>query len=331
MSKSILLAVIFLCFSVVGYAQQLEFSYEGIGDNREYFSGRHVSETILGSRLAMNLGFSIDSVHQVKAGLAYFYEYGTKLGELSPWPVLYYAYQNQGSFFNMGVMPRNEVLNYPLAILSDRYGYYRAAFEGLSFGVGKPAWHIHTWADWVSRQDSLRREQFMAGANGDVRFGRFTVEGWGYLFHNAFRIHRPEGESIEDNFGGLLLAGYDFADYLPLDQLSIKAGVLHSVFRNRGVSKDFDHRLSAYFQFDAVYERVGLHAVFHRGNKHYFEYGDLFFRNANSYLKAGAFVNLFQNKSVTGRFSWFVHATPGEIDHQQQLSLVWRLGMPLKR
>ena len=63
--------IILLFVSILGSAQKFEYStiFEGIGDNREYFSGKAQSQTILGARGAFEIGTSIDG-HKLRAGLS---------------------------------------------------------------------------------------------------------------------------------------------------------------------------------------------------------------------------------------------------------------------
>jgi hypothetical protein len=321
MNQKSALTTLLLFLAIATKSQTIGLKFEGIGDNREFFSGFNKSETILGSRITVDAGTTIDEHHQVRAGFCYFYEFGSELLELKPKPIMYYRYNTDRWNIGMGSMPRNEVLNYPLAIISDVYGYYRPTFEGLYTKYQSQYHHFSAWADWVSRQDTLRREQFMAGFTGESRWGNFMLRGWLYLFHNAGRMVRLPGESIEDNLGMLVLAGYDFSNLVPFDLLTIETGWLNSMFRNRGSGKKFGQSNSSYTQIEAAHKGYGIKATYHLGDKHYFEHGDLFFRNTTNYLRLGLYFTPINHPKVQGRFTWSFHIAHGEFDNQQQFSL----------
>jgi hypothetical protein len=322
LQKTIISILLFgVCLS--GNAQNLGFKFEGIGDNREFFSGHNKSETIFGSRLIIDASTTIDTHHTVKAGLSYFYEFGSQLFEQKPQPILFYDFQKGTWTIKMGSMPRNDVIEYPLAIISDVYGYYRATFEGLYLSHSSDRSKIAFWADWVSRQDTLRREQFMAGFTSKHQWGNLYAKSWLYLFHNANRIVRLPGESIEDNLGGLLLAGYDFAALVPLDILCIETGLLSSAYRKRGLGEGFSVKYSSYTRFEAAYKGYGLNATYHIGDPHYFEYGDLFYRNTKNYLRIGLYFTPIDQEKIKGRFTWSIHVAEGKLDNQQQFSLIY--------
>ena len=95
--KIIFLTISFLLFFSLGlFAQKVEYGlqFEGIADNREFFSGYSEPETILGSRIGFDMGTSIDSIHHIRAGLSYLYEYGAEFPGKELHPILYYSVDN---------------------------------------------------------------------------------------------------------------------------------------------------------------------------------------------------------------------------------------------
>lgn len=318
----------FLFLVVVSSAQKLQYEivYRGIADNREYFSGYNTSETVLGSAIDAAIVAPINAENRIYTGIHYFYEYGTELFELKPQPVLYFAHNGQKWDFKMGAFPRNESFELPQAMLSQRYGYYEPNVEGLflKYKAEKSAFSI--FADWIGRQDTLRREQFMAGVIGTQQAGNFLFEEYWYMFHNAKYIIPKPGVFIDDYTGALLLAGYDFSSFLPLDIFTMKAGALVSAFRNRGQGDDFDIKSSAYAEIKAEKNRLGLHATLKYGNKHAFSHGDRFYNNVKNYSRIKIYLTPFDTERVKGQLSWSFHFVDGDLDHQQQFSLVYYWG-----
>jgi hypothetical protein len=329
MRNNVTITIFFILFSAYLQAQTLGITLEGIGDNREYFSGYNKPETIIGSRITIDFGTIVHDIHQVKAGLSYFYEYGSEVFALKPDIVLYYEVQKNALAFRMGAVPRREVLNYPLAIFSDVYGYYNPTIDGLQFQYKKTNSMVNAWVDWISRQDSVKREQFMAGFNGATRLGNFLIEDYWYMFHNAGREPRLPGEHIEDAMGGLICLGYDFSSLLPIDVITVKTGILNSMWRNRGNGLAFEVQNSSYTELHAEHKGYGIQATYNVGNKHHFTHGDSFYNNTNSYLRCNFYFTPINFEKVKGRFTWSLHLADGDLDNQQQFSLIYFFDIPL--
>jgi len=323
MLKKTLFFIFTFYFSLVGKSQSLGFSFEGIGDNREFFSGLSQSETILGSRLTLDYGTSFDSVHSARMGFSYFYEYGSAFLELPIKPILYYQYLDKQWRFNMGAFPRNIEQEFPLAIISERFVYFRPTIEGLLLKYNSKYVQAGAFTDWLGRQDSTRREQFMAGLSLKTGSRSFYGNFWGFLLHNAYRSVRLPGEFIEDNLGGLATLGFDLSSFLPIDHMAFSSGLLFSLFRNRGVGKKFTTGLSSYSTFSISHHGYGVEAIYNRGGKHLFVQGDLFYKNTNHYLRTNLFFTPLNHPKVKGRFTWSIHFAQGQVDHQQLFSLVY--------
>jgi hypothetical protein len=331
MSKKTLFFILSIFWAITGKSQSLGFTLEGIGDNREFFSGLSQSETILGSRITLDYGTLVDSAHEARLGFCYFYEFGSTLGQLAPKPVLYYHYHGKQWQFKMGAFPRNNELDYPHAILSERFAYFRPTMEGLLLGYNTKKLQAGAWTDWISRQDSLNREQFLAGWTLKTNFNHFFGNFWGYLFHNAHRLVRLPGEHIEDNLGGLVTLGFDFSSLLPIEQMKFSTGIMFSMSRNRGESKKFTTGISNYTQFTISHRGLGMDAIYNRGDQHQFTFGDHFFRNTNHYLRTNLFITPINHPKIKGRFTWSFHITQGQVDHQQLFSLVYLFNSSDKR
>lgn len=324
----IVFTVIMLSFcSFASIAQNLEYGlkYDGIGDNREFFSAHSDAETFLGSRVAFTMGTTLDSVHRFRGGLSYFYEYGSELLEQPMQLILYYAFENEKLGFTMGAFPRKENLFFPHALISEKYEYFNPTADGLLIKYKSPKSNFNAFADWMSRQDSVRREQFMAGFFGTYKTGNFIFEDYFYLFHNAGRIYRVEGEHMEDTMGACFLFGYNFSQFVPLDILTVKTGTLTSAYRNRGSGLDFVINTSSYSEIVADYKGYGIEAYLKFGSKHHFSHGDNYYNSAKEYVRTRFYFTLINTEKVKGRFMYSLHFSKERMDHQQQFSLVYYL------
>lgn len=327
LNKILCFLAVFTFISISLNAQKLEYGlkFDGIADNREFFSVHNDAETIMGSRVALTLGSTIDSIHQFRGGLSYFYEFGSQFGEISPTLILYYQVEKNNWGFLMGAYPRKENVIFPHAMISEKYEYYNPTVDGLLVKYTNRYSQLNLFADWVSRQDSLRREQFMAGFFGKLKFNGFLVEEYFYLFHNAGRIVREPGVNMEDTMGACFLFGYDFSSHVPLSILTVKTGVLTSAFRNRGNGLDFHINTSSYSEIVVDYKGFGVEAFMKFGNQHHFSHGDNFYNSAKNYVRTRFYFTPIRFKQVEGRFMWSLHFTPGKMDNQQQFSLVYYL------
>ena len=102
-----LLYFLLVMIPIFGISQNFEYQvlFEGIGDNREYFSGKAHSQTILGSRGAFEVGFETDN-HRIRGGLSHLLEFGSDLNYHVPKLTLYYEYSNEKKDFLFGSFPR---------------------------------------------------------------------------------------------------------------------------------------------------------------------------------------------------------------------------------
>lgn len=307
------------------FSQNFEYGlqYDGIGDNREYFSEYNMPETILGSRLNFDVGTRIDSLHRFRAGLSYFYEYGAELFELKPHPILYYAFDGDKWGFKMGAFMRKGNVDYPYAIVSERYEYYNPTVDGLLVSYRTKNVNMNVFTDWVSRQDSVRHEQFMAGFLGKQTPGNFIFEEYWYMFHNAGRMGDYQGEYIKDYTGGLLLAGYDFSSLTPLTVLTMKTGILSSAYRDRENGSSFELKSSSYSEVVIDYKGFGVEAFLKYGSEHDFSHGDNFYNTTKNYSRLKLYVTPFSFDRIKGRFSWSFHFANDVLDQQQQFSLIY--------
>lgn len=325
MKKVFILLVFIAEFSTLTFSQRIEYGlqFEGIGDNREFFSGASEPETILGSRLCFDLGTSLDSIHQIRAGISYFYEAGTTLLGQKLHPILYYSVEKGSLAFKMGAFMRNQTIDFPIAMISDLYGYYNPTVDGLYLRYHKKKLQTSLFVDWVSRIDSVNREQFMAGWSGNAHPGNFIFNGYWYLFHNRPNLSRPIGECIKDYTGACFMAGYNFASIIPLDILTVKTGALISFYRDRANGLVFEKAYSSYTELEAAYKGYGVKTLFNLGDKHHFSHGDQFFSNTKKYIRADLYFTPINFDRIKGRFTLSLHFVNSVIDNQQQFSLIY--------
>ena len=322
----ILLLYIFLLLSIIGMAQNFEYqvTFEGIGDNREFFSGEAMSQTILGSRGAFELGMAADH-HRIRTGLNHLLEFGSDIDFNKPKLTLYYQYLDRKKEFKFGAFPRRGTINFPLAMLADTLLYYRPNIEGL---YGEIHWnwgYQNGFVDWVSRQTDIKRENFMAGFSGEIFHKNFFIQNYLLLFHDAgTAIDIPE-DHIKDYFGYALQAGIRTLSDSKI-RGSLKAGILASMFRERTITEGFINSESFFAELQGKYKNYGIKSVLSLGGDHRFAFGDLFYRVKN-YWRTDAIWYFINHEKVKGKFNLSFHIIDWkDLDQQQQLSIIYVFG-----
>jgi hypothetical protein len=225
-----LLFLIFAFIPFLGFTQNFEYQvlFEGIGDNREYFSGKALPQTILGSRGAFEVGMEIEN-HRIRGGLSQLLEFGSELDYHKPKLTLYYHYSDVQKDFLFGAFPRRGRIDFPLAMLTDTLLYYRPNIEGM-FGEVRWDWgHQNGFVDWVSRQTDVKRENFTAGFSGEIFYKNLFFQNYMLMFHDAGPASIFPDDHIKDYLGFALQGGVRTPENSPLNGL-IKAGVLGSSF-----------------------------------------------------------------------------------------------------
>jgi len=312
-----------LAFAFSASAQKFEYSalFEGIGDNREYFSGKALPQTILGSRGAFELGVNIDN-HRIRGGISELYEFGSHIAYQQPKLILYYSYSDKKKDFCFGSFPRRGKIDFPLAMLTDTLMYYRPNIEGM-LGEYRWGWGKQTaFVDWTSRQTDTKREMFMAGTSGEICYKSFFVQNYYLMYHRAGPAIDIPGDHIKDFLGYSVLAGYRFGEEKPFNGY-IKAGLLTSLYRERSVTGGFIKGDSFLSEIYLKYRNYAVKSVLHSGEGHQFYMGDPFYRVKN-YMRTDVIWYFINHKNIKGRFNLSFHLIDGnDLDQSQQLSIIY--------
>jgi hypothetical protein len=323
---TILLLLLVSCHS---FAQKLEYSvlFHGIGDNREFAeSAKANSQTILGERFSFELGTTIDEQHQFRAGLSHLLEFGSDLDYNKPKLTAYYHFSDKNSEFYFGAFPRMDLIDYPLAMLTDTLQYYRPNVEGM-FGKYQWDWGYQTgFIDWTGRQTETVHESFLAGIAGKITIKSFFLENYLIMYHYAGTLYGDPDFHIEDNSAVSFFLGSDLSDILPIQKASIKVGTLGSFFKERSVDEEFLSAWSFVGEFYGEIKHFALRSTFHKGQGHKITMGDRFY-DVDSYLRTDVYWKFIDSKHVQGKFNLSMHLVDGGyLDQSQQLSLIYKFG-----
>ncbi|MCY1722741.1 hypothetical protein OU798_20495 [Prolixibacteraceae bacterium Z1-6] len=324
MKKALLL--VFILSSLLGKAQNFEYQvlFEGIGDNREFTAMYALPQTIMGTRGAFELGVNIDN-HRLRGGLSHLLEFGSNIDSQKPKLTLYYQFTDDQKEFIFGAFPRRNKLNFPLAMLTDTLLYYRPNIEGL---LGEVRWDWgkqNGFVDWVGRQSTERREQFMAGSSGEIFYKNLFIENYILMYHNAHTKLNLPGNHIKDYFGYAVRGGIRTSDESVL-QGDIKAGILFSSYRERSVTEGYITGTSFFAEANGRYKNVGIKSVLNTGAGHNFGFGDTYYR-ANDYWRTDLIWYFINHENVKGKFNISMHLVDWDtLDQQQQISVIYVFG-----
>ncbi len=321
-----LLFLLLLLGPLMAKSQDFEYQilFEGIGDNREYFSNKALPQTILGTRGAFEIGVETDG-HRLRGGLSQLFEFGSDIDFHKPKLTMYYQFKNEQTEFIFGAFPRRGKINFPLAMLTDTLLYYRPNIEGL-FGNINWAWgHQNVFVDWVSRQTETAKEQFMVGSSGEIGGKNLYFQNYFLMFHDAHTASNTPGDHIKDYAGFALQAGIRTSKGPGLAG-SFQAGILGSSFRERNVTDGYINAVSFFAEANGRYKNFGVKSVLNSGAGHRFAYGDQFYR-VKDYWRTDVIWYFINHEKIKGRFNYSFHLIEwNDIDQQQQLSVIYIFG-----
>jgi hypothetical protein len=317
--------ILFLLITFFGTAQKpvLKFSFQGIGDNREFHNGQSMSQTILGTIGSAQIGTKIDG-HSLFAGVSELFEFGTEISFHQPQLIMYYQFEDSKKQFQFGSFPRLGMVDFPLAMLADTLQYFRPNIEGMSGKITGDRGFQMAFVDWNGRQTKTTRESFIVGTSGEIHIKKAFFQNYVLMYHFAHSGERIEGQHIKDYFGYSLMGGARLGSEKTL-HAEVKAGILSSLYRERSVTDGFRSGYSFMAEGTGWYKTLSLKAILHHGDKQTFALGDPFYRFRN-YVRTDAIWNFIHHKNITGRFNWSFHWTnSSKPDQSQQLLVIYQL------
>ncbi len=320
MNSSRLLPVLFANLMLFAGVHAQHFVYKagyfGFFDNREYFNRYVNDQTIFGSRLSGELGYSFDENNRIMAGADYLYEFGSKGEWIAPDVIAYYQGHSKHFGIYLGAFPRQGNISMPLALMSDTLQYYRPVVEGILIDFKTARFRHNIWIDWTSRQSTTKRETFLLGFSGHYQKGIFLYQHHFVMTHLAHALEHTSDERIRDNAGYSITPGLDLTRLSGLDSLTIYAGVLGSYDRLRGIY-DFRFPVGIYGEVEALYKRFGIHGVIYSGDNQFITSGDGLYK-ASFYSRADLFYQA-STPSIQGKVQCSFHFLPEVVDLSMSL------------
>lgn len=333
MLRSALLTLV-CALATLGLAgQELEWAvdFNTVFDNREGDNKIEDTKTHFHTQLAPEIGVSfLDGEHSVMGGAVWTQPIGCEWDGHRISPTLYYRYKGRSGWsMTFGMFPRylmhgklpnyvwNDSINYSqhnlrgfLATYSGRNGYFEAAL------------------DWRALQSETRREAFNIIAQGEWhrRGTLFLAGGTLMMNHFALTSHPSPDDHIVDNFIYNPYVGLDLTHCTGLDSLSVRAGVLGALTRNRAVD-NWLTPAGLWLDITLRYKRLGWDNTFYAG-KALFPFYTTFgpqldqgepYYSKKWYDRTSLFLSIFDNKYVNMRASLDFNIAPDNFTFYQRL------------
>ena len=316
----ICIAICLLLTDVKGQSFEWRTGFHGFFDNREYFNQYTNDQTMFGSRIYAEAGFSLNDHNLFMTGLNYLYEFGSKGNLIAPDIMMYYHADMGPLNFYLGAFPRKGLINQPLMLLTDTLNYYRPNTEGMFLEFRKSRGYHNIWIDWTGRQTGTRRETFLIGGTGHIGKGAFYYEHHFIMYHYASPAIPVPDDHIRDNGGLTAVCGLNLSSKLPVDSVFISSGIGLSFDRIRN-EYDFRTPVGWYTELGAEHKGFGIHGTCYLGDSHTIIYGDRFY-SSESYQRIDLYYTRFQSTRISGKLQFSFHFIPGVIDFSQML-VIW--------
>jgi hypothetical protein len=316
--KYLLACLIWLTTLIGLRAQEFVYNigYLGFFDNREYFNEFVNDQTFFGSQVSGELGYSFNENNRIMAGANYVYEFGSKGEWIVPDFTAYYYGKRKNLGLYLGSFPRVNIINMPLALMTDTFQYYRPNVEGILIEYKTTGFRHNIWIDWTSRQSYQKRETFLLGFSGFAKKGIFIYQHHFVMTHLAHSLNHNSDERIRDNAGFSVKPGLDLSKVTGLDSLAFSAGVLGSYDRIRSIY-DFRFPIGFLGEIVAEYRGFGLHGTLYSGESQIITSGDGFYKSS-FYSRADAYYQV-SNSNIDGKLQFSFHFLPGVVDLSMSL------------
>lgn len=225
-------------------AQQLEWSvdFNTVFDNREGDNKMTDTRTYFQTQLSPEIGISmLDGAHSLMGGVVWTQPIGSEWYGKRLSPTLYYRYRGtNGWSMAMGMFPRTLMhRQLPNYVWSDSINYTQRNVRGFMATYVGDDGYFEAVVDWRAMQSETRREAFNVIAHGEWQRPDAVFLAGGVVVMNHFAKTRHPGpdQHVVDNFLVNPFVGVDLSRHTALDSLSVRAGALTSITRNREFGK----------------------------------------------------------------------------------------------
>lgn len=211
--------------------------FRSVFDNREGDNNITATKTIIFTQLEPEIGVYFNSRRDLLAGgVVWTQPVGCEWEGHKLSPTLYYRHSERRLAITLGMLPRaylHEEL--PDFLWCDSLAYFQRNIRGALVQASGKNYFADLYLDWRALQSRTRREAFNIVFHGQYRLpGRVWLAG-GHLMMNHYALTEdaPEDMHIVDNFLVNPYIGADLSRKTGLDSLTVRAGALLTIERNR--------------------------------------------------------------------------------------------------
>lgn len=299
-------------------------------DNREYHDPYDVSRTIVGFRLTPTIGVgfadSLGGQHRLMAGATYIQPCGADWRHVRVMPTVFYQWDIRGFRCSFGFIPYDELLSpLPLYLRSDSISFSEPNIQGALLQYRSRWGYVQGLADWRGMYSKERREAFRLIADGRFTYDWFFAGGYAMLNHLANSEGQHQG--VNDDIMINPLVGVSVGHLTPLDSLSLSAGYICSIERDRHVNEAYVAH-GAHIDLMLRWRFIGLRNSLYVGQNQmplYPVYGSLLNQGDPHYQallfnRTDIYLYLIRRSFVTCYAGWNLLVTDkGVLSHQQQI------------
>lgn len=305
--------------------------FETVFDNREGDNSITDTRTFFFTNLAAEAGVRFSDSDRIAAGLVWNLPIDNEKEGRRLSPTLYYRHHSRRWSASLGMFPRTQLQQeLPGFLWSDSLAYFQRNIRGAMLQYHSPEAFFDFYLDWRQMQTESRREAFNIVFHGQWRPGahRFFIGGHAMMNHFALSKNSPSHEHIVDNFLVNPYMGLDLGSATPLDSLSVRAGAVITVERNRAFG-NWTAPAGGWLELLGEWRWLGLKNSLYAGGRLLPSYGmlgaDLYqgelFYSTRFYNRTDLYARIIRNRWIELQASLNFNVTPGSFIFYQRLTL----------
>lgn len=246
-----------------------DIDFESVFDNREGDHDVADTKTWLFTRLAPEVGLRFSEHDRIAGGAVWYQPIGSEWDGYRISPTLYYRHEDTRWRFSMGMFPRSQLVEeMPGYLWSDSLRYCQKNLRGVLAQYVSPRGFAELYLDWRGMQTRRHREAFNVVFHGQMspRSNWFNFGGYIQMNHYAKQKDAPEQQRIIDNFIINPYIGVDLGRKARIDSLTVRAGMLMTIERNRDISDGaWNTPAGLYIEAVGEYKRFGARNTLYIG------------------------------------------------------------------
>lgn len=275
---TVAMVVAAICVGVGASAQKLTWSVDfgSVFDNREGDHTYTPTETHFFTNLAPEIGIAFSNRDRIAGGVVWNQPIGREWEGNRVSPTLYYRHEDRRWSLSMGMFPRTQLREQlPGFLWCDSLTYFQRNIRGALVQYHSREAFIDFYLDWRQMQTERDREAFNIVFHGQWSpgGGKFFVGGHAMMNHYALTKHSPADQHIVDNFMANPYVGIDLSRSTALDSLSVRAGAVMTIERNRAYD-NWTSPAGAWVDAVAEWRWLGIRNTFYVGGKLLPSYGE---------------------------------------------------------